>query len=322
MKFKFILPVSSMTIPFIVASCNNKNDSTIIENDTTKVTNIFNNLKSKWLQFKQKIGQNTDDFDKNLKKYAAFRTQLTNLVDRENSLYINFSQLANTLDNPHSILEQKDISSWSDKDQKHFKKWLKDKDAKIILNTYSIIDDASIQISSTQDKLKIKNNSNALVNFDNYLSDLGKKQFKDEEILIEYTKLLNYFETYLFNKDHIEQDLKDSIESDENHGGDNKEHTHSHALVNITSNAIRQNKEFLGILDQIKSLKPNFDKLTDNRKKEFYNKHLFSVLDKINIDELLKLCDEAQSDIDSLKQICEEILNDLGAIKKIISPQQ
>ncbi|MBU4690711.1 hypothetical protein KQ874_03340 [Mycoplasma sp. ES3157-GEN-MYC] len=333
-KFKLIIGTTSAFAPImaLAASCsqtqnskpepkpNTQQDSELTE--TQKVKKIFAEFIEIINEIKQNFGSNQEQFLSKNTNFSEFSNKFSLLTNENNSESISslikkFSDIT-TVGN--YILTEDEYANWLESDKELYKEWFTtNAGVELVKNSLGIIDDAKIQIQTNTKKIALENNANSIWAFQDYLNDLGNKNFEDKTIQEKLTKLKNFFSDYIYNAEKWNEDQHDSLHDEHNHGSDNHTHTHSHATLNISLNSIRQNKEFIHEFVEVIGLRKDFEKLTNENKRQYWLTNLFDKI-KFDKDKLLKIADDAEQELEQHRKLAIKALDKIKEIENIINP--
>ncbi|MBU4693751.1 hypothetical protein KQ878_02535 [Mycoplasma zalophidermidis] len=333
-KFKFFVGLLSPILPatMLTAACSqtSKQNSDLKQNshqnleltETQKIKKIFAEFIEIINKIKQKFGSNQEQFLNKNTRFSKFSSEfsLLNNKDDSESVLLLIKKFSDITTVGNYILAKNEYANWSHDHKDLYEEWFESNaGVELVKNSLGIIDDAKIQIQTNTKKISLENNANSIWAFEDYLNDLGNKNFEDKTIQEKLTRLKNFFNDYIYNNDKWDEDQHDSLHNKENHSSDNHTHTHSHATLNITLNSIRQNKEFVEEFVKVLNLRKDFEKLSDQKKREYWLTNLF---DKIKFDKenLLKIANEAEQELELQRQLAIKALDKIKAIENIINP--
>ncbi|WP_040539534.1 MAG5150 family histidine triad lipoprotein [Mycoplasmopsis bovigenitalium] len=322
MKHKFlfssILPLCVFPVALNACKKNKK-----IDNDTTKIKNFWAKFTTNLEQFKKMLGNNINKFYELNANYKFFKDVMLEMYneDSQDSLYNTIKNIIDKSKYGKMDLNDNELSQLNENHIGLYNQWI-NSSTKLneLINVRNIINDADIQISTSIQKLSLNNNANAFYLFNSYLNELGKNNFKDEEMQLNLNKVKDFFSNYIYNANKWESDLNNNSSNNKNNSNDIHEHTHSHALINITMNAIVQNLGFIKQIKNLEDLKSGINKLNNRDKKEHFNVNLFNKLPTLN--EFEKLNDsiiQAQDQINLLRNKAIEIYSSIKDIESILN---
>lgn len=322
MKHKFlfssILPLS--VFPVALTACKKNKE---IENDTTKIKNFWAKFTTNLEQFKKMLGDNINNFYELNANYKFFKDEMLKMYseDSQDSLYNTIKNIIDKSKYGKMDLNDNEISQLNENQTRLYNEWI-NSSTKLneLINARNIINDANIQISTSIQKLSLNNNANSFYLFNSYLNELGKNNFKDEQMQLNLNRVKDFFVNYIYNANKWESDLNNSSSNNKNNSNDIHEHTHSHALINITMNAIVQNLAFIKQVKNLEYLQSAINKLKNKDKKDHFNSNLFAKLPTLN--ELKQLNDsiiKAQDQINLLRNKAIEVYSSIKDIELILN---
>lgn len=322
MKHKFlfssILPWS--VFPVALTACKKTEK---IDNDTTKIKNFWTKFTTNLEQFKKMLGNNINNFYELNAKYNFFKDIMLKMYseDSQDSLYNTIKNIIDKSKYGKMDLNDNELSQLNENQVRLYNEWI-NSSTKLneLINMRNIINDADIQVSTSIQKLSLNNNANSFYLFNSYLNELGKNNFKDEQMQLNLNKAKDFFANYIYNENKWESDLNSNSSNKKNNSNDIHEHTHSHALINITMNAIVQNLVFIKQIKNLEDLRGGINKLKNQDKKDHFNVNLFNKLPALNeFEKLIDSIIQAQDQINLLRHKAIEIYSSIKDIESILN---
>ncbi|VEU60636.1 Uncharacterised protein [Mycoplasmopsis bovigenitalium] len=322
MKHKFlfssILPLS--VFPVALTACKKNKE---IDNDTTKIKNFWTKFTTNLEQFKKMLGNNINKFYELNANYKIFKGSMLKMYseDSQDSLYNTIKNIIDKSKYGKMDLNDNELSQLNENQIELYNEWI-NSSTKLneLINARNLINDADIQISTSIQKLSLNNNANEFYLFNSYLNELGKNNFKDEQMQLNLNKVKDFFSNYIYNANKWESDLNTNSSNNKNNSNDIHEHTHSHSLINITMNAIVQNLGFIKQIKNLEDLQSGINKLKNQDKKDHFNVNLFTKLPTLNeFEKLIDSIIQAQDQINLLRNKAIEVYSSIKDIESILN---
>lgn len=316
--FSSILPLT--VFPFALTACK-KNEK--VDNDTTKIKNFWTKFTTNLEEFKKMLGNNINNFYELNANYKIFRDLMLKMYseDSQDSLYNTIKNIIDKSKYGKMDLNDNELSQLNENQIRLYNEWINSSTMlNELINAKNIINNADIQISTAIQKLSLNNNASSFYVFNSYLNELGKNNFKDEEIQLNLNKVKDFFANYIYNANKWKSDLNNNSSNNKNNSNDIHEHTHSHALINITMNAILQNLVFIKKIKNLEDLQSGINKLKNQDIKDHFNVNLFTKLPTHHeFEQLIDSIIKAQNQIILLRNKAIEIYWSIIAIELILN---
>lgn len=316
--FRAIVPLSVFPIALTACKKNAK-----VDNDTTKIKNFWAKFTANLEQFKKMLGNNINIFYELNANYKFFKDVMLKIYseDSQDSLYNTIKNIIDKSKYGKMDLNDNELSQLNENQIRLYNEWINSSTMlNELINARNIINDADIQISTSIQKLSLNNNASSFYVFNSYLNELGKNNFKDEQMQLNLNRVKDYFANYIYNANKWESDLNNNSSNNKNNSNDIHEHTHSHALINITMNAIVQNLVFIKKIKNLEDLQSGINKIKNQDKKDHFNVNLFTKLPTHNeFEQLIDSIIKAQDQINLLRNKAIEIYSSIKDIELILN---